>query len=328
MTLLENKQKYNSEIPRQIENDLSLSGWETMCKNPDALAQVPNDTTLTIGFGVSSSLTPRILAYPLLALEMLKSNPQMQLEMYVATQFATLQGVTETQGELFGMQRQQASQGFTCEMYEDTADRVSFFPTFHLTPERMQFFEGMSSVLAADTEVMRFVNRKAQSECDIQQALAYIASHSLYMRDPLPIDQDLFMVPQPSSGSAVTMVGGPAEEIMWTARQRIMEAFGVPQINLPIQLFTTVGRMPPYYRRGNEPVFSDRDMIQGIPEAMLSDGYVFRDYAYLCTAIARAQGTNISFTTLSAKAKDREQFIQQPFVGESISLLQQFCQSV
>ena len=111
MTLLENKQQYNSEIPRQIENDLSLSGWETMCKNPEALAQVPQDTTLTIGFGVSHSLTPRILAYPLLALEMLKSNPQMQLEIYIATQFATLQGVTETQGELFAMQLQQAIQG-------------------------------------------------------------------------------------------------------------------------------------------------------------------------------------------------------------------------
>ena len=292
-----------------------VNDWVTLAKNIEDIAKIPNDAIITVGFGADTTTPLRILSYPLLALSILREKPGTRLEYYCATQFSELFGLSAENAKQTESILSQLLQSFIYKFYPDLSERVQFIPSQPLTNEQNTFIRESLVPILKNKQVFRdFANQRNGTD-----SLAYIAAHSLYMRDPLPINPSLFINPLPKSNLPIVMVGGDAERMMWDARQLIINTFGG---TLPIQLFTTLGRTPPYFTREAEPVIGGaltQDYLLGCsPE-------VYRDYASLLVAIAKSYGdSNIRYDDVSFSLSQRSNFLSQDSIGIAILLLNEF----
>lgn len=287
------------------------SDWLRLCQNPEALEQIPTNAILSIGFGVDNAVPVRVASYPLLALEMLRVYPQMTLEMYVATQFSWLNRVEPTTASANSRKLQAAINQFVQQAYPDVAGRITFLPTKPLTPERIQFLNQFATLLAKDPQLNEFASNRNGAD-----SLRYLAAHSLYMRDPLPVNPNLYIVAPPPEARAVVMVGGDGEKIPWRARQKIAQYFGT---TLPTQIFTTLGRIPPYFRSNQEPIIGERVTEDFL---MATSPEIYRDYAVLLIAIARATGEkSLNFADINAQNNARKSLLPQDCITSAIQKL-------
>ena len=249
----------------------------------------------------------RTLSYPLLGLELLRRYPQMTLEMYVASQFSWLNNIDPTTASANSRILEKAISQFVQATWPDVANRVSFIPTSPLTPERLQLIDQLVPILAKDPQLNEFASNRNGFD-----SLRYLAAHTLYMRDPLPVDPNLYLTPPPTDNRSVTMIGGEGEKITWRARQKIAQYFNV---SAPLQIFTTLGRTSPYFRYEQEPIIGEAItvpfLLSTIPE-------VFRDYAALLISLTD--------TPVDIQLNQRSLFLSQPSIQQSLNQLNQLTQ--
>lgn len=103
-----------------------------------------------------------------------------------------------------------------------------------------------------DSQINNFAEKRWK------KALEYMVKHSLYMRDNVSKDEDLFLIDNPEwfENEKVVMIWWPAEKIFYKVRQILVNNLGKPNWNL--QLFTDIWRLPPYYSKFMENVFWEK----------------------------------------------------------------------
>lgn len=143
------------------------------------------------------------------------------------------------------------------------------------------------------------------------------------MRDPLLIENGAYLVTPPESGRQIIMVGGPGEKIMWKARQLIQKKFGFNG-QQSVQLFTSLGRMPPYFRKDDEPIIGmsvgENFLIQAKPE-------IYRDYAALLVMITQSLGDeSITLECIGAKQSERKILLSEPSIRYALNALNELSQ--
>ena len=101
------------------------------------------------------------------------------------------------------------------------------------------------------------------------------------------------------------------------ARKRIIEKLAGVE---PIQIFTTLGRTPPYFKKDEEPEVGDevslKFLMGAIPE-------VYRDYAATLVIIAKSMGNEaMSFKEITTMS--RRNFLAQEDVQLALMYLNDF----
>jgi len=306
----------------ETKQELSGTGIDNLCREPESLAKIPNDAILSVGFGVAESTPLRVISYPILALEILKQKPETTLEMYIATEFNQLLYGIDPETTATNVQRlQKAVINFSQLFYPEIADRISFIPTNPLTETRINLLNEFVDILKTNAELVRFAFAPGKNGLD---SLAYLAAHALYMRDVLEIDQSLFLVDLPQNGNPIVMIGGDAERISLLSRQEIFKQFGVANINPPLQIFTSLGRTPPYFRKDNEPIIGEKINTSFL---LVTSPETYRDYAATLAAITRARGhIPFTFDDIGAKQRERKSLLNQSSTIQALVLLNEFSQ--
>ncbi len=286
--------------------------WKYLCQNPESLNELPKDAILSIGFGIDASVPLRAISYPLLALQLLQDRPDLTLEMYVATQFSQLLGVDQDLVLTNSQVLKQTVNQFIGNFFPTLASRARFVPTGDITEKRLSLLNAWVKILQKDRELVDFAQARSGKD-----SLLYMAAHALYMRDPLPIDPSDYIVSPPEDERSVVMIGGEGEKIMWQARKRIIEKLDGVE---PIQIFTTLGRTPPYFKKDEEPEVGDevslKFLMGAIPE-------VYRDYAATLVIIAKSMGNDaMSFKEITMMS--RRNFLAQEDVQLALMYLNDF----
>lgn len=296
-------------------NEPTELDWMSLARNKESFANIPSNAIFSIGFGIDRAVPLRLLSYPLLSLELLREKPGTSLEYYCATQFGDLFGLSYDEALIAQTITQQSIDSFIYQYFPDLLNRVHFLPSRAITADQDAFLrETLVPILTKKREFREFANAR-----DGEGSLMYMAAHSLYMRDPLPIPGELFINPLPDTNNPVVMIGGDGESIMWQARQTIINALGG---TIPLQLFTTLGRIPPYFRRELEPIVSEilteEFLTQCTPE-------LYRDYASLLVAIAKSYGAqDLQYADISSVVSRRSTFLSQESVVIALFLLNEF----
>lgn len=270
-----------------------------------------------MGLGVGSMRVPvRVMGYPILAYELLQ-NQDRKLEMYMADEFNALLTGESSDTEPTKSIIQTSIIAFVENFRPELQDRVRFVPTTGLSDERNGWIDTFTEVIQSDRQVQEFADRYNGRE-----SIRYLAAHSLYMRDPLNIPPSAYLVEKPEE-IGVTMIGGPQEKITKYTRQLIYEAFGDKRTPLN-SITTNYGRIPPYYASRNEEPYLTQGQLITAEFLMTTVPEIYRDLAVMLKFIANDSNYSEIFGNGSAKESQRRKFLDNPSIGQSIYLLNNF----
>jgi len=239
-------------------------------KSLNRINGLPLDSNLVFSSGIwiSSSFREipiRYLSYllPIISCTQKYSNSIGQI--YTADQAAIRMGVDkDVVSENVKLIRELTS-GFIAEMFPELKDRIVVCEEKNKCDDgvlktREDLINQLVDILlqCGDGAILRFANNR--SKWDIRSSLRYMAEHSLYMRDNVTDDSRLFLINSPLGfdDSQVVMIWWPAEEIFYKTRKVLMKALNRLDGQINVQLFTDIGKLPPYYRKCMESVVGKR----------------------------------------------------------------------
>lgn len=297
-----------------------------LCSNPDTLLDIGPNDTLRMGFGVDNTVTIRTLAYPLLGLELLRALPSVNLQLYTSTEFCYLNNINPGHSQQLKATQQGLISSFLYTFAPDIAPRVSFIEPRPISPAIDRLLDEMAQILGRDDEINCFAQKFNGFD-----SLRYMAAHALYMGDQLNIPDELTLLPQGNKDSRVQMIGGPAEGPFLKARQILSAKIG--SFQPPSQIFTLIGRKPPYFRADMEPIVASDTQRIICPEFLLSTTpEVCRDYLAILAFINQDQ--SFRYQDIFGRGKlggqdslKRQSTINSAQVQAGVSTLNQFLNS-
>jgi len=245
-------------------------------------------TNICCGLGVDKDVPVRVAAYVVPVLQLSEQFPSAEIELYTATKFsARLNGLNRTDAE-----RNAAVIKEYFNLIQDrlrvTRSPVGLGELDPFTANRLSLLNDWTRLLKnlAPTKVLDFANRRSGDD-----SLRYMGAHVLYMWDRVDISPDLFITDRRKAPESLLMVGGPAEKIFYDARRTICDALPIDYTRLTDQVFTEIGRKPPYIPIADEPtILSGKkgsrisyENLVGFP-----DPDVRRDALYLLASLSEA----------------------------------------
>lgn len=230
-------------------------------KSIGRLNNLPLDEKLVFSSGIGinpvlKEIPVRYLSYLLPIISCIQKYRNAIGQIYIADQAAIRFGIEDS--IVVGNVKliRELTIGFITEMFPDLIGQIS------VSKERNECDNGTKKrredlitqlvdilLQSNDTAILKFARNRANG--DIRAPLRYMAEHSLYMRDKLFDDNRLFLIDNPDGleDARVVMIGGPAEEIFYQARRTLMRTLNTLNSQKNVQLFTDIGRLPPYYRK-------------------------------------------------------------------------------
>lgn len=163
---------------------------------------------------------------------------------------------------------------------------------------RVELVNKMVDILleTRDRALFTFAENRQKEGQDIRVPLSYMAEHTLFMRDAVTEDDDLFLVDSPADYplDTLAMIGGPAEDIFFKARKKILSSLSQrgPLANgfNRIQLFSDIGRIPPYYARFDEPTVESGIPYRSAKELLSEiDPNLRTDYLMLLISLSKGK---------------------------------------
>lgn len=167
-----------------------------------------------------------------------------------------------------------------------------------------------------DSQINNFVERRWD------KALEYMVKHSLYMRDSVTEDKGLFLIDNPKwfENSDVVMIWWPAEKIFYKVRQILVN--NLWQNNWNLQLFTDIGRLPPYYSKFMEKIFWENISEDSVIKYLESINKELK-YDYIILLISCSSSQDYSIIKRRKKFnKDDFELLQEWFKNLKIFLKQ------
>lgn len=221
------------------------------------------------GLGVNKSpgLALRFGAYLLPLVDAVRSTENSRGRFYIADQAAKRIGqpseLVESNVELMQMYFSSLMRTLFPELegrIEMVRERSE--ESLEVLQERNMLRDRLIALLldSEDEKILTFARKRVNPDDPegIKTPLGYMAEHSLFMRDPIVDDERLFLIDSPEAGfERFAMIGGPAEEIFFRARQLILGVLNPTKMKQNLQLFSDVGRLPPYYSQPGEPLMGD-----------------------------------------------------------------------
>ena len=193
---------------------------------------------------------------------------------------------------------------FLIEFFEDVKDDfVISHEKNDKNPERQNLLNELISILkqSGDTSILNFANKRINGSKSIDTPLGYIAEHSLFMRDPITENDDLFLIDNPKQIDLLVMIGGPAEKLFCKARNIICEAREKIEKDFERkQVITDIGRRPPYYRFANEPILEENlseECVQTFLKGLNKE--LVKDYIFLLASLSKEK----DFTIIKRRKK-------------------------
>lgn len=250
-----------------------------------------------LGINQSPQLPVRFFAYLLPLLVAVNTFPNSKGQFYIADQAAVRLGYDSKIVEHNTVTLQNVIPLFINYFYPHLNQRI--FITTEISLEEAEIKEKRQELIEqfikeiTETKhpaIHRFAHKKSTAG-DIKPALQYMVEHTLFMRDPITPDSRLFLVKNPDNFSFETlmMIGGPSEKIFYTVRKILLYKYHTTHFPFKtIQLFTDVGRIPPYYTRFNEPVITE-EITEEVAQVFLSTIHaeLLTDYKILLNLCAK-----------------------------------------
>ncbi len=275
-------------------------------KSVGRLNNLPLDEKLVFSSGIGINPAPkeipiRYLSYLLPLISCTQKYRNAIGQIYTADQAAIRLGIENSSVSENVRLIRNFTIGFVAEMFPDLVDKIT------ISEEKSEFDNDIKELIedtikklvdilmkSNDSAILKFAKNRANG--DIRMPLRYMAEHSLYMRDNLFDDDRLFLIDNPDGfkDSRVVMIGGSAEEIFYQTRKTIMRALDTLNNQRNIQLFTDIGRLPPYYRKFMENVVGEEikeDNVRVFLEKL--DKQLAYDYLMLIIACSENQDYKI-----------------------------------
>lgn len=254
--------KFNSSaIHGLLSNERDVVGETIRSIPPD------EEVVLAQGFGVHDAGVPlRHLGYIIPAIHVAKQLPESsRIEFYVA-----LTGTLEANPDQNEDQvRQNAARiarnidAYVARFHPDLYPRTRVMFDKEIDPESPsellvdRLIAATRDACLENPHIANFVENRGG-----ERAFRYTVKHALYMRDPIDIEGDIWLVPaMEQKMDHVIMVGGNAEKIFHVAREIIASTVGTHSKWQSHQFFTHIGKNPTYYMRGNEPPWQDLESL-------------------------------------------------------------------
>lgn len=277
-------------------------------KSTVALKDLILDEQAIFSSGIGINPTPEIpiryLAYILPMISCVQQYSNAMGQIYTADQGAIRLGIEKTIVEKNVTLLREFTNAFISTMFPEIESKIiiseekkSCGPDIQAIRE--QFITRCIEILQIqnDPQIINFARNRANA--NESSPLRYMVEHSLYARDTLfnttSYMNDIYLVENPKGfeNSRIVMIGGPAEKIFYKTRQAIIKVLGALCEQKNIQLFTDIGRLPPYYRKYEETIVGNQikedyvaDFIEGINREL--------QYDYLILIIACAQAPDFT----------------------------------
>lgn len=274
-------------------------------KSADALRKKEGKKILfSTGLGVNKApgLPVRFGAYLMPLIDAVRSQVASRGQFYIADQAALRIGQSPEMVERNVESTQQYVRTLVETCFPEISGRIDISrekreEAPEILERRKQLRSQLIKVLleSGDKPIIDFAkNRVAPEDPNgILTPMGYMAEHGLFMRDQITDDKSLFLIENPDFEFEIfAMIGGPAEEIFYKARTIILRKLKREDQNKNnLQLFTDIGRLPPYYsRKQGEPMIGEelgeksaKDLLERVSKEMPE---LFTDYFYLIAYLA------------------------------------------
>lgn len=251
---------------------------------------------LTQGYGVSSKVPLRFLAYALPLFSLAKQLRNVRLIFYFALEgVKRANGLENGEGEMLSenVALMQKLLGRYISTFHPEMKEKTFILTDAPLDQRAKacvqgFLDQGRNIAASIPSIRRFIERRAG-----EASLHYMIEHSLYMRDPLLFEGDLLPLLVPDmdyNTDHIIMVGGGAEKVFWEFRKALQASCNGHSYWQSHQFFSTVGDHPPYHYQEGEPCIKDElpptiegftALLEGIPDNFGRQRAIRKDYVLL-----------------------------------------------
>lgn len=268
-----------------------------------------------LGVNAQPEIPMRVFSYLLPLLVAVQTFQNSRGQIYLADQAALRLGYDPHIVQKNVERLQRAIRAFITTFYPDITNRLSITCEKHhdesqdVKEKRQALIEQfMQDVLEEQhASILRFARKRGQ-KTTMKTALQYMVEHALFMRDPVTHDPRLFLINNPDNFFFETfaMIGGPSEKIFYDVRKILIKKHYTPhQRVVHLQLFTPIGRIPPYYSRFGEPSLFDGTGVCHDVEQFLSQIHpeLYSDYAILFYSLSHVP-------TLTMKVKRKKQCIK------------------
>lgn len=281
------------------------------------------------GLGVNAlpEIPVRLFSYLLPLLAAVRTFQNSRGQFYIADQAALRIGYDPHVVQKNVKVLQKIIRAFINRFYPDITNRISITrekrsdESEDVKEERQALIEQFIHDMLEEqqTSILRFARKRGQ-DTTLKTALQYMVEHALFMRDPVTHDPRLFLINNPDDFlfETIAMIGGPSEKIFYKVRKILIKKHYAPHQRVDhLQLFTHIGRIPPYYSRFDEPILFDGIGAYHDVEQFLSQIHpeLLSDYTVLSYSLSQVPTLTLKIKSKSQLLQDKMDTLQHGFMA-------------